>query len=44
MLKGMDMEVKSHMSVLTPEMLEAVGKSVREHLQSRLARARERRA
>ena len=34
MLKGMDIEVKSHMSVVTPEMLEAIDRKIKEEKKS----------
>ena len=44
MLKGMDMEVKSHMSVLTPEMLEAIDRKLAEEKKSSIEEVKRQKA
>ena len=44
MLKGMDMEVKSHMSVVTPEMLEAINRKLAEEKKSSIEEVKRQKA
>ncbi len=44
MLKGMDMAVKSHMSVLTPEMLEAINRKLAEEKKSSIEEVKRQKA
>ncbi len=44
MLKGMNMEVKSHMSVLTPEMLEAIDRKLAEEKKSSIEEVKRQKA
>ena len=44
MLKGMDIEVKSHMSVVTPEMLEAIDRKIKEEKKSSIEEVKRQKA
>ena len=44
MLKGMDMEVRSHMSVVTPEMLEAINRKLAEEKKSSIEEVKRQKA
>ena len=44
MLKGMDMEVKSHMSVVTPQMLEAINRKLAEEKKSSIEEVKRQKA
>ena len=44
MLKGMEIEVKSHMSVVTPDMLEAIGRKIDEEKKSSIEEVKRQKA
>ena len=44
MLKGMDIEVKSHMSVVTPDMLEAIDRKIKEEKKSSIEEVKRQKA